>query len=102
MIVDALTVLLKHSMGVQSCEIIMKDMFGKLDGVAATALAVRAIQNRAAEVSPTEMYVPVLGSDDVLALMYLKKRTAGHTSVYSKSSANCHCHQSSSLLDISA
>ncbi len=39
MIVDALTVLLKHSMGVQSCEIIMKDMFGKLDGVAATALA---------------------------------------------------------------
>jgi Adenylate cyclase, family 3 (some proteins contain HAMP domain) len=77
MIVDALTVLLKHSMGVQSCEIIMKDMFGKLDGVATTALAVRAIQNRAAEVSPTEMYVPVLGSDDVLALMYLKKERPG-------------------------
>jgi class 3 adenylate cyclase len=77
MIVDALTVLLKHSMGVQSCEIIMKDMFGKFDGLETTALAVRAIQNRAAEVSPTEMYVPVLGGDDVLALMYLKKERPG-------------------------
>jgi len=77
MIVDALTVLLKHSMGVQSCEIIMKDMFVKLDGIATTALAARAIQNRSAEVSPTEMYVPVLDSDDVLALMYLKKERPG-------------------------
>jgi adenylate cyclase len=77
MIVDALTVLLKHSMGVQSCEIIMKDMFGKFDGLETTALAVRAIQNRAAEVSPTEMYVPVLGGDDVLGLMHLKKERPG-------------------------
>ena len=77
MIVDALTILLKHSMGVQSCEIIMKDRFGKFDGSGGAALAVRAIQNRSAEVSPTEMYVPVLGNDDVLALMYLKKERPG-------------------------
>jgi len=77
MIVDALTILLKHSMGVQSCEIVMKEMFGKFDGSGGVALAVRAIQNRSAEVSPTEMYVPVLGSDDVLALMYLKKERPG-------------------------
>lgn len=77
MIVDALTILLKHSMGVRSCEIIMNDMFGKFDGSGTTALAVRAIQNRSAEVSPTEMYVPVLSGDDVLALMYLKKERPG-------------------------
>lgn len=77
MIVDALTVLLKHSMGVQSCEIIMKDQFGKYEGPSANVLAARAIQNRAAEVSPTEMYVPVLGNDEVLALMYLRKERPG-------------------------
>jgi len=77
MVVDALTVLIKHSMGVQSCEIIMKDMFGKFGGSGGAALAVRAIQNRSAEVSPTEMYVPLLSGDDVLALMYLKKERSG-------------------------
>lgn len=77
MIVDELTVLIKHSMGVQSCEIIMKDTFWKFDGSGGAALAVRAIQNRSAEVSPTEMYVPVLSGDDVLALMYLKKERPG-------------------------
>ena len=77
MIVDALTVLIKHSMGVQSCEIIMKDMFGKFDGSGGTSLAVRAIQNRSAEVSPTVMYVPILSGDDILALMVLKKERPG-------------------------
>ena len=72
MMVDELTVLIKHSMGVQSCKIIMKDRFNQVDG-----LAVRAIQNRSAEVSPTEMYVPVLSGDDVLALMYLRKQRPG-------------------------
>ena len=77
MIVDELTVLIKHSMGVQTCEIIMKNMFGKFDGSGGSALAVRAIQNRSAEVSPTEMYVPVLSGDDVLAMLYLKKERPG-------------------------
>ena len=77
MIVDELNILLKHSMGVQSCKIIMKDMFGELDGSGGNALALRAIQNRSAEVSPTEMYVPVLSGDDVVALMYLKKERPG-------------------------
>jgi class 3 adenylate cyclase len=77
MMVDELTVLIKHSMGVQSCKFIMKDRFHQLDGLGADGLAVRAIQNRAAEVSPTEMYVPVLSGDDVLALMYLRKQRPG-------------------------
>ena len=67
MIVDELTVLIRHSMGVQSCEIIMKDSFGKFQGTGGSRLAVRAIQNRSAEVSPTEMYVPILSGDDILA-----------------------------------
>jgi class 3 adenylate cyclase len=77
MIVDELNILIKHSMGVQSCKIIMKGMFGEFDGSGGNALAVRAIQNRSAEVSPIEMYVPVLSGDDVLALMYLKKERPG-------------------------
>jgi len=77
MMVDELTVLIKHSMGVQACKIIMKDKFGTLDGTGENALAVRAIQNRSAEVSPTEMYVPVLSGDDVLALLYLRKQRPG-------------------------
>jgi adenylate cyclase len=74
MMVDELSVLLRHSLGVQSCQILMKDRFGELHNSGAEALALRAIQNRTAEVSPTEMYVPILSGDDVLALMYLRKQ----------------------------
>ena len=77
MVVDALTDLIKHSMGVQSCEIIMKDKFDEFDGSGGSRLAVRAIQNRSAEVSPTQMYVPILSGDEVLALMILKKERPG-------------------------
>src|SRR5688572_3866185 len=77
MIVDELTVLTRHSMGVQTCRILMKDRFGELNGAVGAELAIRAIQNRTAEVSPTEMYVPILSEKDVLALMYLKKERPG-------------------------
>jgi class 3 adenylate cyclase len=77
MIVDALTGLIKHAMGVRSCEIIMKDDFGRFDDSGGTALAVRAIKNRSAEVSPSEMCIPVLSGDEVLALMVLKKERPG-------------------------
>jgi class 3 adenylate cyclase len=77
MIVDELTVLIKHSMGVQTCKIIMKDRFGELRGSREAELALRAIQNRTAEVSPTEMYVPILSEKEVLALMYLRKERPG-------------------------
>jgi class 3 adenylate cyclase len=77
MIVDELTVLIKHSLGVQSCEIIMKDMFEQFDESAGPALALRAIRNRSAEVSPTVMYVPILSGDDILALMILRKERPG-------------------------
>ena len=77
MIVDELTVLIKHSMGVQSCEIIMKEMFWKFDRSGGSTLAARAIKNRSAEVSPIEMYVPILSGDDILALMVLKKERPG-------------------------
>jgi class 3 adenylate cyclase len=77
MIVDELNVLIRHAMGVQTCRILMKDRFGDLDGAKGSALAIRAIQNRSAEVSPTEMFVPILGEDEVLALMYLRKERPG-------------------------
>jgi class 3 adenylate cyclase len=77
MIVDELNILIRHAMGVQSCKIIMKERFGELEGSARAALALRAIQNRSAEVSPTEMFVPILSENEVLALMYLKKERPG-------------------------
>ena len=77
MIVDELTVLVRHSMGVQTCRIIMKEKFGDLQGAIGAEPAIRAIQNRTAEVSPTEMFVPILSEDEVLALMYLKKERPG-------------------------
>jgi class 3 adenylate cyclase len=77
MVVDELTILTRHSMGVQTCKIIMKNRFGELDGSGGFTLALRAIQNRSAEVSPTEMYVPILSDNEVLALMYLKKERPG-------------------------
>ncbi|HEU4745306.1 MAG TPA: FHA domain-containing protein, partial [Anaerolineales bacterium] len=77
MIVEELNVLVRHSMGVQTCKIIMKDRFGELDASPRSALALRAIQNRSAEVSPTEMFVPILSENEVLALMYLRKERPG-------------------------
>jgi class 3 adenylate cyclase len=78
MIVDELNVLVRHSLGVQTCRIILNDRFTELDdGSGRAALALRAIQNRAAEVSPTEMFVPILSEEEVLALMYLRKERPG-------------------------
>lgn len=77
MIVEELNVLVRHSMGVQTCKIIMKDRFGELDASPRSTLALRAIQNRSAEVSPTEMFVPILSENEVLALMYLRKERPG-------------------------
>ena len=77
MMVDELSILIRHSMGAQSFKIIMKDRFGELQGSEGEMPAMRAIENRTAEVTPTEMYVPVLSGDDVLALMYLRKQRPG-------------------------
>ena len=77
MIIQELRALIRHSMGVQLCEIILRDKFGRLEKTGNDSLAVRAIRTRSAEVAPTEMYVPVLSGDDVLALMYLKKERPG-------------------------
>ena len=77
MIVDELSILMKNSLGVQTCRIIMKDKFEKIHESGGPPLAIRAIQNRAAEVSPMEMYVPILSDNDVLGLMYLKKERPG-------------------------
>ncbi|MEW6403762.1 MAG: adenylate/guanylate cyclase domain-containing protein [Chloroflexota bacterium] len=77
MVNDELTTLIKQSMGVQSCRILMKDAFAKLDPAGTGALAASSIQKRSAEVAPMEMFIPVLSGDDVLALLHLKKERQG-------------------------
>jgi class 3 adenylate cyclase len=77
MIADELNVLIRQAIGVQTCRILMNERFGDLDGARGSELAIRAIQNRSAEVSPTEMFIPILGENEVLALMYLRKERPG-------------------------
>jgi class 3 adenylate cyclase len=77
MVVHELTTLIRHSMGVQACKIIVKDQFASFNGSGQDELAKSAIKRRAAEVAPTEMYVPILSGDDVLGLIYLKKERPG-------------------------
>jgi len=77
MVIDELAVLVKQMMGVQSCEIVMKDKFGQFSETGEYSPALRAIRKRSAEVTTTEMCVPILSGEEVLALIRLKKERPG-------------------------
>jgi class 3 adenylate cyclase len=77
MAVDELTGLVKHSMGVQSCQVIMREKFAELEKSSPDSLAARAIRKCSAEVTPSEMNVPVLSGEDVLAILILRKERPG-------------------------
>lgn len=77
MVIDELSVLVKQMMGVQSCEIVMKDKFVQFSETGEYSPALRAIRKRSAEVTTTEMCVPILSGEEALALMRLKKERPG-------------------------
>jgi len=76
-VISELSTLIKHTMGVQVCEVILKEGFLTLEEPGKDPPAMNAIKNRSAEVTATEMYIPVLGGDEIFALLYLKKERPG-------------------------
>ena len=67
-----------RAMGVNECQVILNTDFEELAGKGFNQeLAKSAILNRSAEVIATELYVPVITGNDVLALIYMKKLTPG-------------------------
>lgn len=76
-VINELITLIKQTMGVQVCEVILKEIFSTLEEPGKETLAMSAIKNRSAEVTATEMYVPILSGQETLALLYLKKERPG-------------------------
>lgn len=72
-VISELTTLIKHTMGIQVCEVILKEGFLTLEDPGKDALAMNAIKSYSAEVTATEMYIPILSGDEILGLLYLKK-----------------------------
>jgi class 3 adenylate cyclase/pSer/pThr/pTyr-binding forkhead associated (FHA) protein len=69
--------LVKRSLGVDICEILLAQNFNKIDMADADNLLVRAIRNSSVEASPLAMCVPVIGGGKPFALIYLERNRAG-------------------------
>jgi class 3 adenylate cyclase/pSer/pThr/pTyr-binding forkhead associated (FHA) protein len=74
---DEVRGLMKRTMSIDTCQIIHYRDFPKISTILPGSSALNAIQNRAAEVTPTAMLVPVISGDEILGLMYLAKSRAG-------------------------
>jgi class 3 adenylate cyclase len=75
--VQEITTLLKRALSIDECTVIPHQQFSRLQEFLPTTAALQAIRNKSAEVTTTTMFVPVMGGDDVLGLMYLSKTRAG-------------------------
>lgn len=69
--------LIKHSMGV-ACTVVMREAFGQAERLPNAELIQRVIKNRSAEVTPGEMFVPIMLSDsEVMGVLCLNKANSG-------------------------
>jgi class 3 adenylate cyclase len=73
MVVD----LIKRSMGVDVCEVIMAQDFNRVTMEGANNLTTKAIRNSSVEVSPLALCVPVVSNEKPLALIYIEKNRQG-------------------------
>jgi class 3 adenylate cyclase len=72
--VDVVTELLKRALGVDYCEVVFRKELRELEtSDLADPLAKQALRSRSAEVSPTNMFVPIMSGDDVLGLIAMHK-----------------------------
>jgi class 3 adenylate cyclase len=69
--------LVKRSMGVDVCEIILAQHFNKINVDDPDSLLARAVRNASVEASPLALCVPVIGGGKPFALIYLEKTRAG-------------------------
>ena len=65
--------LIKRSLGVDVCEIILAQNFNKIDMENAGNPMVRAIRNSSVEASPLALCVPVISGEKPFALIYLER-----------------------------
>jgi class 3 adenylate cyclase len=77
--ISLVTDLIKRSMGVDICEIILAKNFNIMNIEGADNLKVSAIRKSSIEISPLAMCVPVISSEKPLALIYLEKNRPGAT-----------------------
>lgn len=73
MVVD----LIKRSMGVDICEVIMAQDFNRVTMEGANNITTKAIRNSSVEVSPLALCVPVVSNEKPLALIYIEKNRQG-------------------------
>jgi adenylate cyclase len=72
--IGEVTALIKRSMGVDRCEVVLSKNFRNLSELGfPDPLALRAVQQHSAEVTPTAMYVPVLAGNETLGLICMIK-----------------------------
>ncbi len=72
------TEMIKKAMNVDNCVIIPRSQFMTINTRGFTpGLARKAIQNRSAEVTATEMFIPVISGEDTLAIICMSKSNAG-------------------------
>jgi class 3 adenylate cyclase len=69
--------LVKRSMGVDVCEIIMAKDFDKINMEMSHNLKVKAIRDSSVEISPMALCVPIIGGGKPLGLIYLEKNRPG-------------------------
>ncbi len=67
--------LVKNAMGVANCAVLTRNQINQLTPQDANAqIILRVAKNRAAEVSPSEMFVPItLGEGETMGVLYMKK-----------------------------
>jgi class 3 adenylate cyclase len=68
--------MLKQALGVDVCEIVLAQDFGKIEGIGNRKLMVDSIQNSSVESNSLAMCVPVVSAGKPLALIYLEKTRA--------------------------
>jgi len=77
--ISMVTDLIKRSMGVNICEIILAKNFSKVNVEGADTLIARAIRKSSIEISTRAMCVPIISGEKPLALIYLEKNRPGDT-----------------------
>lgn len=76
--VKEVTRMMKRSMGVDYCEIMMRQELKFLETSDLTdPLAKQALRNKAAEVAPTTMFVPIMINEQVIGLIAMHKSRPG-------------------------
>ena len=71
--VNMVSTLLQKTLGVDICDIILSQDFGKVDEQGAVPLLARSIKNSSIEATPLALCVPVMSGGKPLALIYMEK-----------------------------